>query len=1002
MRCSTCGADQTGDRASCASCGAALVRRCPDCKSDTPADFRFCGRCGKRLPDSLPATADAPASAAGPERRVVTTVFVDLVGSTALSTQVDPEDLREILQAYRGTAAQIIRSLGGHVANLIGDGLLVLFGYPTAHGDDPERAIMAGLRIVEEVAGLHHPKAPELHVRVGIATGLVVVGRLDVEGAAEKDSVVGETPNLAARIQSVAEPDMVLVAEETRQAVGDLFEVADVGTHRFKGIAGPTRVFRVLGRREHESRFEARARASTPLVGRDGELAELLRRWERAAAGAGEAVTLLGEPGIGKSRLARALHEALSGTPHVRVRFQCSPFHTTSPLHPVQVYLGRAAGIVGPEDPETKLERLERLLSPIDGEAMGLVADMMSIPSHGRYPAAALPPAKRKERTREELSARILGLAKSSPLLLTLEDAHWIDPTTLELVQALVKQAASHRMLVLVTARPEIRALWKEGLPDVLPLDRLRGEACDSLVRAVPGAARLPEEVIRSIVDRTDGMPLYVEVLTEAVLASGTSKKLPSSLQDSLMARLDQLGICKEVAQVAACIGRSFSRELLQACDPALDLRRGLIVLEEAGLILQVGTTDAPRFAFKHALVRDTAYESLLIKRRENVHASIARAIEDRFPEQAEAEPEVVAQHYTLARIPGPAVDYWHAAGRRSSERSANTEAVAQLQMAQELLKGMPSTPERDRKELRVCVDLAGPLIATRGYGAPELDQVIRRALVLSRRIEGTRELFPVLYGRWVFHTVTGKMIRARELCDEHMSLAELQATVEPRMVALRMLGTSDALLGDAGPARVTLEKVLDLYDPARHRTLMFEYGQDIRVSALCYLALALQQTGHLEAAAARAGEALDAARAADHANTLGYATMHVALIRALQGDVTGVRECAKAASALVANQEMRLWAATGRFFEGWTMSQESPESGIPLMTAAAQGIVGGGVKLFRPMFLGWKADAEARAGKRDDAKKTLADAFAVVDDTAERWLVPTLSTMKATVESAQ
>jgi class 3 adenylate cyclase len=721
------------------------------------------------------------------ERRQLTVMFCDLVGSTALSARLDPEDLREVIAAYHRAVAEVVGRFDGFVAKYMGDGVLVYFGYPRAHEDDAERAVRAGLGVIDSVGRLD-VQSIELRARVGIATGLVVVGDLIGEGSAQEQSVVGETPNLAARLQALAEPGAVVIAAGTRRLIGDLFDYRDLGAVEVKGIGGTVPAWQVLRPSAVASRFEAlHGSALSPLIGRDEEIDLLLRRWARVKAGDGKVVLVSGEAGLGKSRITAALAERLHAEPHIRLRYFCSPYYQDSALFPFIDQLGRAAGFVRDDPPAAKLEKLDALLAraaPSDEDA-AFLADLLSLPASDRHPLPDLSPQRKKERTLEALIRQLDGLARQQPVVMVFEDAHWIDPTSRELLDLLVERARSLPLLLIVTFRPEFQPPWT-GQPQVtmLALNRLDRRDRTVLVAQIAGGRALPDDVIDQIVDRTDGVPLFVEELTKSVLESGLLREerdryvldgalppfaIPTSLHASLLARLDRLASVRLVAQTGAAIGREFSYKLLRAvCGlPEDELQAALARLVASELVFQRGTPPDAVYSFKHALVQDAAHGSLVRSARQHLHAQIAEALVAHSPELMDSQPEFLAQHYAEAGLVEKSVAFWGKAGHRSAARSAIAEAAAQFQKALDQLVLLPDDCKRQRQELEFCSAWGAALRFVKGQASPETGQAYARARELWEQLGFPTEYIHIPYGQSRYHVYRGESDLAMRLDED-------------------------------------------------------------------------------------------------------------------------------------------------------------------------------------------------------------------------------------------
>ena len=959
------------------------------------------------------AASMAPKTASAAERRQVTVMFADLVGSTELSVRMDPEDLRDIISTYHNCVTETVRRFGGFVAKFMGDGVLIYFGYPEAHEDDPDRAVRSALELIVGVSAL---KARVLlQIRIGIATGVVIVGDLIGSGDAQEHGIVGETPNLAARLQVIAAPNRVVIADGTRKLLGNLFELQDLGAKDLKGIQGTVRAWAVLRPSSVASRFEAlHASALTPLVGREEELELLLRRWSRAKSGEGQVVLLSGEAGIGKSRLAFALLQQLAREPHIRLRYVCSPQHTDSALYPIISQLIHAAGLEDDDSPQAKLDKLDWLLaqSSTSSEDASLVAELLSLPNDGRYPPAEVEPQLRRQRTLQAFCSQLESLARTNPVLTIFEDAHWTDPTSLELFGRVVDMAVSQRLLILVTFRPEFSPPWI-GRPHVsaLTLNRLTRRDIDSLIEGVIGNRSLRADIRQDIIDRTDGIPLFVEEMTKAVLDAEGEREaqravagaptslvaVPASLQASLMSRLDRLGpAAKDVAQVGAAIGREFPHMFLAAVvrKPEPELNSDLDRLIGAGLLFRQGTPPHASYLFKHALVQDAAYSTLLREPRRALHARIAETLESQFAELAESQPELLARHYTKADLIEKSARLWGKAGQRSQERSALVEAAEQLSQAMAQIATLPSTPELRREQIILQVALLNTLMHVKGYGAPETKAAVAQVRTLIEQAERLGEtpddpslLLSALFGQWIVNFISFDGDVVRELAARFLVLGEKEGTAVPLIVGHRTMGSTLAFMGDLVQARAHYNEALALYRPAEHRRLMTRFGQDLRVTCLGFRSMASWLLGYPETALEDADYALKEARQIEHAATLMFTLNFPILVNTYCGNYDAANELLKELTGLADEKGAPFRKAEGVLRRGYVLTLtgqaakavEMVSNGIVLWRSA-------GSTIFTPEHEFMLATAHADAGQFDEAWRCISKAMTAMQATKERW----------------
>ncbi len=963
-------------------------------------------------------TSDRPAMRSQAERRQLTVLFSDLVGSTELSTRFDPEEMSTIIRGYHNAVAREISRFEGHIARFMGDGVLAYFGYPKAHEDDAERAVRAGLGVVDAVNKLTIPGGEMLAARVGIATGAVVVGELIGEGEAQENSVVGETPNLAARLQTLARPGTVVIAANTQRLLGGLFELVDLAPQWLKGFAKPLSASRVIGigKSRGEDRFEAlRGHRLTPLVGREHELELLLDRFERARGGEGQVILLGGEPGIGKSRVVHALRGRLADQVYMPLRGHCSPYHTYSALYRVMGLLERAAGLERADPPAVALAKIEALLALGTRElqeAVPLIAELLGISIGEKYPPVNLTPERQKQRTLDVLVEQVVGLASKQPVLAICEDAQWIDPTTLELFGLLVERVQRQPVLFLITHRPEFDPDWK-SYPHVmhLSLTRLTRGHSASMIEQITHGKLLPPEVVDELLARTDGVPLFVEELTATVLGSGRLQDLgdhydlagppvpipiPATLHDSLMARLDRLAPVKEVAQIGAVIGRVFSHEQLAAVSSFSDARLTIALdqLVEAGLIFRRGVPPNATYTFKHALVQDAAYQSLLRATRCSYHAQIARLFEERFPEIA--QPELIAHHYTEAGNPQQALRYWHQAGRRAIRRSANTEAIAHFTRGLDILSQLPDTLERAEREIGFHMSLGPAYIAMKGHGAPEVAATYNRARELGEAIGDPRRLSRVLAGLSAYYTARGPYTTAYDMAEQALLLAE--RCEEPRLLltAQTNLGVNAFLLGRFATAQRHLEQGIAL---AATQPRGESSSQDFGLTCHSYAAVTLFSLGYPEQALAQSRQAVQLARDLEKPYILAFALYIGSYVHKYRGEPKAMLGYAEEAVALCREHNFAWWLGGARVQRGWALVELGRiEEGANEIRRGLNAWQATGAEVAKPYFLALLADAELRMGRCADGLRRLDEGLLIAAELSDGFYEAELHRLKGEI----
>jgi predicted ATPase/class 3 adenylate cyclase len=928
------------------------------------------------------------------ERRHLTVMFCDLVDSTGISARLDAEEWRDLVGAYLEAASAAVTEMGGKVAKKLGDGLMALFGYPVAQENDAERAVRAALAMQRSLTELNRKNEgtgkPALAARVAIDLGPVVV---DATG-----EIFGEVPNIAARAQALAEPGSVVVTGRVQRQVAGLFVAEERGSHALKGVPEPVTLFRLI--RASGGGRRAGQRHLTPLVGRDEEIAMLMRRWERARQGDGQLVLIVGEAGLGKSRLIEEFHSQLRDTPHTWVEWSSSQLLQNTPLHPITEWGRQRFG--GADVPaEQRLTDLEGSLAQVKldlSENVPLLAPLLDIPLSAER-ESTLPPEELRRRQLAALTAWVMAGARVQPVVLALEDVHWADPTTLDVLRGIAERGALAPLFVVMTARPEFRPQWSmrsnHGMIVLAPLDR---DQVRHMVGELAARHALPKEVIEGVAERTGGVPLFVEELTRLLLERGeqTLQAIPPTLQQSLTARLDRLGSTREVAQIGAVIGRDFSYALLRAVAGMEDapLRLALDRLTESDILLVQGLPPNSDYRFKHALIQDAAYENLLKSRRQVLHRRIAEALRDHFAKSGSAEPELLAHHFTQAGLTESAIKWWGKAGQRSLQRSALVEGIEQLTRALALIATLPTTPALRRQTINFNVALITPLYHVKGAAALETKMAAERARLLIEEAEALGEspedpllLFSVLYGFWVANLVAFNGDIVRELSSQFLALAEKQAGTVPLMVGHRLKGVSLTYAGKFTEARTHLDRACALYSRAEHGHLARQFGQDVHVAALTYLSLSSWFLGHADAALAEIDQAIRDARELGDATTLMYALGHAALIHThAQKFETAEAEAAKV-TALANEKGSELWVAFGTTTRGAVAALTGRVSdAVHIMTSGLAMLGSTGTVMWRPFYLSCLARAYAEVGRCNDAWRCIEKALMATEATKERW----------------
>jgi class 3 adenylate cyclase/predicted ATPase len=981
-------------------------------------------------PPALAADRDLPSA----ERRHLTVMFCDLADSTRLSAQIDPEDMGDVIRAYQDAVSDAVRRFDGFIAKFMGDGVLVYFGYPNAQEKDAERAVRTGLAILDALpalsAGIARGNGTRLAVRIGIASGIVVVGETIGDGAAREQTVVGDTPNLAARLQTLAGPDAILISAATRDLVGDIFACEALGAHALKGIADSVQIWRVAGlqvEQEEDAEFETTT-ADFPLVGRDEEIGLLRRAWQQTKEEShGQIVFVSGEPGIGKSALVDTMRRAVRAEGLTRVTLRCSPYHTNSALYPAVEHFKRLAGWQPEDDGSARLAKLQTSLAPYRlprEEAVPLFASLLSLPLGDSYPRLDLTPEQLKEQTADAIVALTLEEAERQPLLQVWEDVHWADPSTLDLLGQLIDQAPTVPLLIVLTYRPEFAPPWPaRSHVKTLTLSRLERPQIEVMATRLAGGKRLPAEVVEHIVQKTDGVPLFVEEMTKAVLGSSVLRaegdhyaltgplseiSIPASLHESLMARLDRLPTLREVAQLGAVLGREFAYEMLRAIT-ALDeprLRDVLGRLVEAELLYQRGRPPRSRYIFKHALIQDAAYQSLLRRTRQHYHRQVAELLESNFADTVEASPELVAHHYSEAGLPAQAVVYWQRAGERAVQRSANEEAIGHLTAGLAQLAQLPETRERAKRELAMQWLVGRASLAGRGYASPEAIRGFTRARELCDGIGDDSSICPVLWGVWLSELAAATHEKAETTGAEIIERAERTDNAGGRISGHMAVGLSEVHVGAFLSARRHLEEAISSYRGAAEAEvtqLAFDYGVELGAPTYAYASWCLWLLGYPDQALRCDDEVLSIVERIRHPYTYSRARYWSSTFHAYRREWPIVEERAAAAIASAQERGLAMVAAVGSVMLAAARAMLDPsDNAAAKIQEAMAAYRATGARFQTTYHLILLAQALAACGHPDEGLAALRESAALIEETGERYVEAELHRVKGNLLLAE
>lgn len=992
-----------------------MLRTCPKCRAPVGPRDNFCSNCGAQV------VPTDPRSEGSAERRLTTALFCDVVGWTSLSERLDPEDLHSLVRSYHEVGTRAINRYGGHVANYLGDGIVAFFGFPNAHEDDSKRAVLAGLAILESMKELNR-ELSERHglavsVRVGIHSGLVIAGEV---GSPDRPiiDIIGETPNIAARLQAVAEPDSVVVSAETKRITEQSFQFEALGAMRLKGVTRALEVFRVLG--ASESPGPARQ-----IVGRGVEIARVHEAWTSAQDGHGRLVLVRGEPGIGKSSLVGEILRELSGHAETAtITLRCSPYHQTTPFYPVIEYLRTDQMKIARSDPpDVQVAKMESFVTDRGfepAEAVPILGPLLSIDVEGRYPAPLLAPEGRRIRTIELILAMTVRRANLYSVVLVLDDLHWADPSTLELFGRVLEHLPELRMLAIATYRPYFKPafVFPEGTVE-LELGRLDPASVHQLASQAAEGHDLPAEIEQYIIEKTDGVPLFIEELTKAIIESGAVKlesgsyelagglqdlAVPTTLQGSLIARLERAGGRRDIAQVASVIGREFTANVVAAVAHVDEetVARGLSALVSADLIYPIeGHPETRAYRFRHALIQDAAYDSLLKSARQQYHSAIAKTLETQFSETAAEQPELVANHYSSAGAVEAALQWWSRAGQKALGRSANLEAISHFSRGLELLEQMSESPSRIETELAMLAQRGTALIATKGFAAPEVGETFRRAETICQLIGETPLLFPVVWGLWVYHLVRSELEVSCAYAEQMLRLAEMSGESGMFLEGHFALGDSLFWLGRLAESKEHLDQAHSLYDPAVHGSHTMVYGQDPGVTTLCYMSYTYWALGFPDQALAFADEANRLAERTRHPFSIGWGLAFGGMIRSLERRFEEGLQWAERCLRYCTEQGQAFWQSAALAQVGWaTFYLGDRAKGLELLRKGLAGYEMTGSIVVTPLLRGVLAEALCEDGQLDEAMSVAEAGLATIREHHEWVTEPYLQRIQGDVHA--